>query len=299
MSPPWIPDTTAPRSRSSDVDGTRGRITVGYDGSPDATLALHWAVDRARARGLSLDVVIVVTDLAPLVGDLRQVENEAAGWSERAAEVLTAHPDVAGEVTILHGAVVPVLLDSAKTAEMLLVGSRGHGLLVGSMTGSVSQHLARHAACPVVVVRRPHREDSSLIVVGLDGSAESERALRFACDLVTEPGQSVLAVHGYHATTPAKGNLDDLYTSEVALRIKDAEQRLHDWVAPITAERPDIEIDTEAIAVSPVRALIDCSAVASLVVVGSRGRDAFAELLLGSVSQGVLHDAHCPVAVVR
>lgn len=180
---------------------------------------------------------------------------------------------------------------------MLVVGSRGHGLVTGSLTGSVSQHLARHATCPVVVVRRPHLPEANRTVVGLDGSAESERALRFACELAD--GQQVVAVHGYRATTALTSSSSQVFSIETAHRIQSAERLLTDWVASAVRDYPDVDISTEAIPLSPVRALVDCSAAAALLVTGSRGRDAFADLLLGSVSQHVLHNARCPVAVVR
>lgn len=276
------------------------RIVVGYDGSPDADLALQWGVQTARRRELALETIIVVNDFDPVLGHHHErAEQAAAEWRELAVTVLSSSDVGDSGIAVRHGATVPTLLAASHGAEMLVVGSRGHGLMTGSLTGSVSQHLARHATCPVVVVRRPHRPDSRHIVVGMDGSPESDRALRFACTLARAQQQTVFAVHGFHAVTPAKGTTDDIFSSEVAIRIEHAERLLRDWVAEAARENPDVEILTESIAVSPVRALIDSSAVASMVVVGSRGRDAFAELLLGSVSQRVLHDAHCPVAVVR
>src|SRR6478752_2969802 len=282
------------------MDTATPRIVVGYDGSPDADLALQWAALTARRRDMALETVIVVNDFDPVLGHHHErAEAAAAEWRELAVTVLrSADVDDSG-IAVRHGPTVPTLLAAAHGAEMLVVGSRGHGLMTGSLTGSVSQHLARHASCPVVVVRPAHRPDSHHIVVGVDGSAESDRALRFACDLARGQKQTVFAVHGFHAVTPAKGTTDDIFSSEVAIRIEHAERLLSEWVAPATRDNPDVEILTETIAVSPVRALVDSSAVASMVVVGSRGRDAFADLLLGSVSQRVLHDAHCSVAVVR
>ena len=277
---------------------TAPRIVVGYDASPDAQLALTWAAETAQRRNCHLAIVIVAADLDPTArDDAESAEELAAGWRDHAARALKVLASGPGDLTIRHGAVVPALLDAAEGAEMLVVGSRGHGLVVGSMTGSVSQHLARHATCPVVVVRPPHLADAQRIVVGLDGSPESVRALHFACDLAD--GQQIAAVHAFHAVSTVTGAYDQLFSTETARRIDRAEKELRDWVADAAGARPDVAISSEAIALPPARALVDCSAVASLVVVGSRGRDAFAGLLLGSVSQHVLRDAHCPVAVVR
>ena len=273
-------------------------IVVGYDGSPDANLALKWAAQTARRRGTVVETVIVATAPDPLVGDYHERgERLAAEWRDRAARILKDIPFDQADVAIRHGPVVPELLSAASRADMLVVGSRGHGLVTGSLTGSVSQHLARHAPCPVVVVRRPHTRDANRIVVGMDGSAESERALRFACGLAD--GQRVVAVHGYPATSTVTGSSDQVYSADNAHRIQNADRLLSEWVAGARRDFPEVDVSTEAIPVSPVRALVDCSSTATLVVTGSRGRDAFADLLLGSVSQHVLRDAHCPVAVAR
>lgn len=281
------------------MEKTTPRIVVGYDGSPDGDLALQWAAEIARRRGLDVETVIVVDDVDPSGRHHQRAEQAAAEWRELAVSTLRSCEIDDADIALWHGPPVPALLAASHGAQMLVVGSRGHGLLTGSLTGSVSQHLARHASCPVVVVRRPHRPQSRHLVVGLDGSPESDRALRFACELASGQKQGVVAVHGFHAITPATGTTDDVFSSETALRIEHAERRLREWVAEAVRDHPDVDVSTEAIAVSPVRALIDSSAVASMLVVGSRGRDAFADLLLGSVSQRVLHDAHCPVAVVR
>ena len=74
---------------------------------------------------------------------------------------------------------------------------------------------------------------------------------------------------------------------------------LGESVAGMRAAYPDVVVVSEAIPVAPGDALVDASSNASLVVVGSRGRGFFSGLLLGSVSQDVLHRAHCPVAIVR
>jgi nucleotide-binding universal stress UspA family protein len=283
------------------MESTQRRIVVGYDGSPDADLALTWAAHMAQRRRSALLTVIVATDMDPLVGDYHQRgEHLAEEWRDRAAKLLMelpGGPGDLGDLVIRHGPAVPELLAAAHDEQMLVVGSHGHGLMIGSLTGSVSQHLARHATCPVVVVRRPHLPDATRIVVGLDGSPESDRALRFACEVADR--QPVVAVHGYHAVTPATGSTDEVFASETAHRIENAERLLRDWVADAQREHPEVSLRTEPIPMAPVRALVDSSWAASLLVVGSRGRDAFADLLLGSVSQHVLRDAHCPVAVVR
>jgi len=92
----------------------------------------------------------------------------------------------------------------------------------------------------------------------------------------------------------------DLAQSDLADRHqREAEQLVAEACAAARSAYPDVDVEPEAIPVRPGPVLVDASAAASLVVVGSRGRGAFTGLLLGSVSQHVLHHALCDVAVVR
>jgi nucleotide-binding universal stress UspA family protein len=276
------------------------RIVVGYDGSPDADLALRWAAETARRRSLTLETFIVEAAHEPLVGDPHELLDHTAGEArERASSLMKSLGLEEAGIAIRRGPVVASLIAAAHGAQMVVVGSRGHGLVAGSLTGSVSQHLARHASCPVVVVRRPQQPDATRVIVGLDGSSESKIALRFACDMAAGTGQQVVALYGYHAFHAAFGSRDAVFARDTAHRIENADRMVREWVAEEVEAHPEVDLTAEAIAVAPERALVDASAAAALVVVGSRGMDAFADLLLGSVSQRVLHDAHCPVAVVR
>lgn len=276
------------------------RIVVGYDGSADAETALTWAAATAGEQKLPVDVVVVATQMDPIVGEYRAHEDEAAEERRRSALQRLEELDVAeSRVEVCHGPVVPELIRASAGASMLVVGSTGHGLTTGTLTGSVSQHVARHADCAVVVVRPQRSPHARRIVVGVDGSAESGRALRFACERALATGESVTAVHGYTSLSTRMLNLDPAGTGSVARRVALANTFVADICSDLTLTYPGIEIEPEAIAVRPDHVLVDASGAASLVVVGTRGRDAFAELLLGSVSQYVLHHAQCPVAVVR
>lgn len=275
-------------------------IVVGYDGSADAEAALAWAAATAHVQKLPVDVVIVATQMDPLIGRDRAQDDQAAAQRRDAALQRLEDLDVAeSTVELCSGPVIPDLIRASVGASMLVVGSAGHGLAAGTLTGSVSQHVARHAHCPVVAVRPQRSPHARRIVVGVDGSAESTNALRFACERALRTGESVTAIHGYTSLSTRMVTLDPSGTGTIARRIAVADQFVADICHDLAADYPGVEIEPEAIAVRAGQVLVDASAAASLVVVGSRGRDAFAELLLGSVSQHVLHHAACPVAVVR
>lgn len=269
-----------------------GAVVVGYDGSADSDLALSWADGYAVEQGRPLGVLISEVDPAQIlevssdwhVRRMAQVEADArdllagARSSDPTLEVV-AHPPG------------PALVAASDRAAAVVVGARGHGVLSGVLLGSVSQHVAHHAACPVVVVRQSHHPDSDRVVVGVDGSTGSRKALEFAFDHAGRYAATVTAVHAWHHTSRGSQTLAD--------EIDAAERVLAESLAGFAESHPDVKVVQEAIPVAPQRALADASDAASLVVVGSRGHGTLAGLLVGSVSQSVLHHARCPVAVVR
>jgi nucleotide-binding universal stress UspA family protein len=134
-----------------------GGILVGHDGSDCAQQALRWAAGQARLTGQQVDAVITwhVPDgsgLDPALVDIDWAGDSAELLDQTVQKALdgAASPPVGRHVVQGHPA--PVLLDAAADADLLVVGSRGHGGFAGLLLGSVSQHVVAHAACPVVVV---------------------------------------------------------------------------------------------------------------------------------------------------
>ncbi|HLG67213.1 MAG TPA: universal stress protein [Acidimicrobiales bacterium] len=144
----------------------RQRIVVGVDGSDASKEALRWAAAQAEATGASLRVVIAWEFPAawggvplPASYDPEQSARQAA--EEVIDEVLGAdrRPDV--RLDVVESRPAPALIEAARGADLLVVGSRGHGAFTGMLLGSVSQHCVGHAPCPVVVVRaRPEAPDA-------------------------------------------------------------------------------------------------------------------------------------------
>ena len=277
---------------------SQGRIVVAYDGSPDAQTALTWAVRTAILTEQRLLAVVATAgdDVQPGNGLLRGEHlDEVRASAERIlGEALVAD----SAVELRAGPVVPVLLEAAENAATLVVGSRGLGQVAGTVAGSVSQHLARHAPCPVVVARPVSHPSAARIVVGVDGSGGSDAALEFACRRAELTGEDVVVMHGWRDGR-ATGTTRREVPPQFMERILEEERLLAEAVADIGDQHPGVRLVPEAIPVVAWRALADASAAATLVVVGSRGRGAFTGMLLGSVSQQVLHHALCPVAVVR
>ena len=138
-------------------------IVVGVDGSPESHAALAWALAEARLRNATLHVVHAWVIPAAFGVDAAFVLAEAIeGFQEEAGRVLDeALAEVAGEAgtdvplerEVVQGPASACLLRAAAGADLLVVGSRGHGGFAGLLLGSVSQQCAHHATCPVVIVR--------------------------------------------------------------------------------------------------------------------------------------------------
>ncbi|MBL7491078.1 universal stress protein [Frankia sp. AgB1.9] len=145
--------------------GEARRIVVGIDGSAQALEALRWAAREAELRGADLLVVLawqvpVGSPYVPTVPlDAQTLEDSAKQTLEHAlSEVFGAKLPDGVSAEIRQGPASAVLIEAGKEADLLIVGSRGHGGLVGALLGSVSTAIVHHAHCPVLVVREPHRE---------------------------------------------------------------------------------------------------------------------------------------------
>jgi nucleotide-binding universal stress UspA family protein len=134
------------------------RIVVGVDGSKSSRAALAWAVRQAALTGAVVDAVtawqiplyygFALTDEGP---DFAQLA--ASSLDEAIAEAASLEPGVVIRPTVVQENAAQALLDAAKGADLLVVGSRGHAGFTEALLGSVGQHCVHHAECPVVVVR--------------------------------------------------------------------------------------------------------------------------------------------------
>ncbi len=142
---------------------TAPRIVAGVDGSPSSLAALRWAVRQARLTGATVDAVIawrypvVPVPIGPaLVAMLETADFEKAAGDAVSGAISAAvgrGSDVPVSARVEEGNAAQVLIDAAAGADLLVVGSRGHGGFAEALLGSVSQHCVHHAPCPVVVIR--------------------------------------------------------------------------------------------------------------------------------------------------
>lgn len=134
-------------------------IVVGIDGSETSKKALAWAARWAALTGVDLVAVVVwhyPTTLGwapPWPQDYNPAAEAKAVLEATVAEVLGASPVVSLTTKVIEGSPSPILVELSKDASLVVVGSRGHGEFAGMLIGSVSEFLAGHAHCPVVIIR--------------------------------------------------------------------------------------------------------------------------------------------------
>jgi nucleotide-binding universal stress UspA family protein len=142
-----------------------GRIVVGVDGSESSKDALKWAAHQAELTGGSLEAVITWEISSSSLGfavpvpadyDPRAIAKETIEETVHKALGKSGEPHVVA--LVVEGQAAESLVEAAKGADLLVVGSRGHGPFTGALLGSVSAYCAAHATCPVVVVRHQEGE---------------------------------------------------------------------------------------------------------------------------------------------
>ena len=281
-------------------------VVAGVDGSQSSLQAVRWAAREAGRRRAPLRTIAVVgwVDVSyqydhPRTGpDLRKVllRQARAYLTEAARAAVEAAPGQELEQEVLDGSAIPRLVDESRAAQLVVIGDRGLGGVAGLVIGSVAFALAAQGGCPVMVVRRRADATGGPVVVGVDGSPVSEAALAFAFEAAAVRRAPLLAVHAWRdlALDPMTWPSLDWEAVE-----QEVQAELADRLAGWREKYPDVDVQRLVVRDRPARVLVEQSAQAQLVVVGSRGRGGAAGLVLGSVSHAVLHRADCPVAIVR
>ncbi|MDP2014485.1 MAG: universal stress protein [Actinomycetota bacterium] len=282
------------------------RVVVGFDGSETSLLTAKWAAGEAELRGLGLTLVNALIPptsggtfgpgMAVGLDTLEDIRKAAQTTLDEVAGTLSG-PDIQSIVQI--GSPTGVLLEASETAAMIVVGSRGHGGFKELLLGSVSSQLAAHADCPVIVMRHEADTANDQIVVGVDGSASSSEAVNFAFATASLHKWKLVAVHAWEVPSFDLVILPDTPVPMDYESIGDSEVRLAaEVLAGFEAEYPDVEVEQIVTRGNAVKALLEASPSAAMIVVGTRGHGQVMSSILGSVSHGILHKSKVPVAIV-
>jgi nucleotide-binding universal stress UspA family protein len=286
------------------------RVIIASDGSQDAAEAVDWLAHLPLPPDAEVEVIGAVP---------RPVFNETrlqTPWSELRKQTECVIEDTRARlakrwptatVRIVEGDPRPALVDAAvaSSADLIVLGARGLGAAASMLLGSVSVSVARHAPCSVLVCRSGARPVRTM-TIGVDGGADSNRAIEFLRELPL-PDTRVARVVGvveplrFPTTAPA------FMTSTLKAAIEAIEdERRHDLATAVWAavERLSLRVG-RVVAATPTGSaaavlIRDAEEHQSdLIVVGARGIGAVERILLGSVSESVLRHAGCPVLVVR
>ena len=243
-------------------------VVAGVDGSDSALQAVRWAAREAARRHAPLRLVHVChfapvrhpRKVTPPPDCQAAILEEGRHWLAEAAEAATrVVPDLSVVTDLREGHAADTLIDESRSAQLVVVGSRGLGGFTALLTGSVAVALSAHGHCPVVVVRASGVDDVPLVAV--------------------HTWQDTLMT-GAWTTLPGTVDWDWLQEGEE----EQLAQRLAAWreTFPQVEVLPVVERDR------PARALPADAAGAHILVVGSRGRGALAGLGLGPVSESLV-----------
>ncbi|MGF0319649.1 universal stress protein [Nocardia fluminea] len=279
---------------------TASPIVVGVDGSAQAMSAVRWAAEEAALHHAPLHLTHAIGtgwDLGPRLGVVslrnKAYHDEGATALDTAERIArqAAEPNTLDvSLDLVWPAPVPVLAKRSRTARQLVVGSRGMDAIDRTLLGSVSSALVRRSMCPIVVIPASDKSNRGRpIVVGVDGSAASVRAIDVAFEEAAARDVEVVAVLAW--TEPETAAAD----TEMA---EHAHAVLSQSLAGYAEKYPQVRVRRVVAEDDPAQRLLQESENAQLIVVGSRGRG-LAGFTLGSVSRVVLDSATVPVLVAR
>ncbi|MCZ4077255.1 MULTISPECIES: universal stress protein [unclassified Rhodococcus (in: high G+C Gram-positive bacteria)] len=290
-----------------------GPIIVGVDGSTASFDAVRWATRAAELRGAPLTLVSVyqITDvyttfaaMPPQLGSpLRLEVNKSLEAASAIAKAAAKDADSLSIVTeAIVGAAIPTLVERSASARMIVVGTRGNGEYFAELLGSVSAAVSERAECPVAIISGIPQtgEREGPVVLGVDGSSASSRAVGVAFEEASLRGSELVAVHTWaHDAELWKNHSESDKEALASAQNAAASVVLTESLAGWQEQYPDVHVNRVVEHGGAVSKIRELSTSARTVVVGSRGRGGFSGLLLGSTSRSLSHLLECPLIIAR
>lgn len=267
------------------------RIVLGYDGSPASVSALSWVAARAGRK---------VAEVA-LVGVVSRFGRDRASGLEQLAEAETVlrerAPGAGVELHRLEGGAPDALNAFAADADLLVVGVNPGHPISAAMAGTMPLRVSTRAPVPVVVVPAEWTDVGDPITVGISDDDSSGTALAFAASEAEATDASIRLVHAWLMPTPSFSGSAVVVSSQEAV-MADHRATLGAAVSWVIERYPTMNLHSELVRDSRAAALLRYAPRSSLLVIGIHRRGVGARSLLGSVAEGVLWHAECPVAVI-
>ncbi|SER76371.1 Nucleotide-binding universal stress protein, UspA family [Lentzea xinjiangensis] len=290
-----------------------GAIVVGVDGTEPSERAAQWAARQAAVLDKPLLLVYAMQWLvhtqahlhAPVgIGVMEPgvTEEPMRRWARDMLEGLAEHcrhtADVDVHTEIFSGDPADAVILAADRVVFVVVGHSDHGGVAEFLLGSTAQRLARSCPWPVVVVRDEvavdGRHDDGPVVVGVDGSPVSGRALRFAFEFAARHAAEVVVLQAADGETTTM--VEPVETHDEAVLREGG--TVGTELAACAQRHPGVRHQLVSVGGPAVDALLSASTEASLLVVGSHDKGAVRRAFMGSVSHEVVDSASCPVAVL-
>jgi nucleotide-binding universal stress UspA family protein len=296
----------------------KNEIVVGLDDSPSGKAALRWAAQQSRSTGAVLRAVHALDwpygagfteprhQIKPMELTHEEIDDSYRDAITAVFEAVSPSPDWVLE--FVRGYAGEALVRLSKDAELVVVGTREHVGLGRLLVGSVSHYCLRHAACPVVAVPIPappgtesaEREKgevgssgNALLVVGLDRSAESLAAARYAASEAEMRGCDILLVHAFPAAPANAPEMEAVWSAS-----RTSAEQLVASVAAQLAISPRVHIHTLAEPGDPMAVLEDVARQGEMLVLGRDHVSWGKRVLQGKVTSHVTRRVTCPVVVV-
>jgi nucleotide-binding universal stress UspA family protein len=293
---------------------TPGLVVVGVDFSKDNAAAVDYAAAVATRRHLPLELLYAVDpQTAPptyLAMSMHEITEEAEGeLADQANAVRQDNPGLEVTTHFLAQSPTDALVEASERAGMVVLGSRGHGSFDQLLLGSVAWRVTSRASAPVVLVRPGElvgRVAGGPVVVGVDGSECSRKALAFAFDEASSRRTDLIAVTVWALPHPEGLAIGRDWPAQAADWQKemelDAARILSEALAGTGEQHPEVPVSEVVVhGLNIPQTLLEVASAksADLIVVGARGTHALAELVLGAVGVQLSQHADRTVAVVH
>ncbi|MYS81913.1 universal stress protein [Embleya scabrispora] len=275
-------------------------VVAATDGSPEATAAVIEAADETARRGAELEIVFVWEGSAyeRYAGYGEALSEHVDRIRQEAMDVARSRqPEIGMRSSVVHDSPVAGLLEVAKRADLLVVGSRGHGAFAGILLGSVSLALASRAPCPLLVVRTRVRAGRPVVVGVVDEDSRPALERAFAEARARQVG--LIAVHAWDFPEIPRALREPQGAETPYHRAQEFARRvLATVMSPLREADPQVAVEERVVQGGAGAALVSASWDAGLVVVGRHPSLHHFGPRLGHAAITLLHHAHAPLLVV-